>query len=123
MWNSGMMLRQRSAGVSSSVVAMLWAEAKRFDCDSGTIVDSDGSKTELTLGQEEDISSVSDQIDEAFGKTFESSESGIEGYLAAVRVGASVITFQFGYAKDEDTSSLPSLDEIIKAGVEKAVKA
>ena len=41
MWNSGMMLRQRSAGVSASDRRMLFAEAKTLDCKSGTIFGRD----------------------------------------------------------------------------------
>ena len=37
MWNSGMMLRQRSAGVSASAAPMWRAEAARFAVDKGTI--------------------------------------------------------------------------------------
>ena len=38
MWNSGMTLRQRSAGVSASVVRICRAEAARLRCSSGTIL-------------------------------------------------------------------------------------
>ena len=38
MWNSGMTLRQRSSGVSASVVRMWRAEAARLRCSSGTIL-------------------------------------------------------------------------------------
>ncbi len=37
MWNSGMMLRPRSAAVKASDLRMWRAEAHRFCCDSGTI--------------------------------------------------------------------------------------
>src|SRR5689334_4528416 len=38
IWNSGMITRQRSAGVSARQVEMLRAEASRFFCASGTIL-------------------------------------------------------------------------------------
>src|SRR6185437_4893149 len=38
IWNSGMMLRQRSAGVSESVAPMCRADAARFAVASGTIL-------------------------------------------------------------------------------------
>lgn len=41
MWNSGMMLRHLSAGVSASVLPICLAEAQIFACASGTILGRD----------------------------------------------------------------------------------